>query len=83
MSIGSLLVSSTSSDWSQLEEHDHSEFVVASMDAELRSMVDAYQHGLVVTYVRSGDVEPMVAFSTDLTDWWTIPGLDLCANRPC
>ena len=46
-------------------------------------MVDAYQHGLVVNYARSVDVASPLEFSTDLTDWWTIPGLDFCANLPC
>ena len=57
-----LRVSSTPSDWSQLEESgDSDEFL-----GGIRSAVDAYQHGLVVNYVLSGDVEPMVLFSTDL-----------------
>ena len=42
----SLLVSSTPSDWSQLEEDVHSESLAGT-----NSMVDAYQHGLVVSYV--------------------------------
>ena len=45
----SMLVSSTPSDWSQLEEHDDSDVHRLGSD----SMVDAYQHGLVVNYVRS------------------------------
>ena len=77
MGTGSLLVSSTPSDWSQLEEDVHSESLAGT-----NTMVDAYQHGLVVEYSQSADVdfEPL-EFSTDLTDWWTIPGLDFCANR--
>ena len=45
----SLLVSSTPSDWSQLEERRFRESF-----AGINSMVDAYQHGLVVNYVLSG-----------------------------
>ena len=48
MGTGSLLVSSTPSDWSQLEEDVRSESLAGT-----NSMVDAYQHGLVVIYARS------------------------------
>ena len=78
MGTGSLLVSSTPSDWSQLEEDVHSESLAGT-----NTMVDAYQHGLVVEYSQSADVASPLEFSTDLTDWWTIPGLDFCANLPC
>jgi hypothetical protein len=44
-------------------------------------VVDVYQHGLVVHY--AGELEPPVSFSTDLTDWWTIPGLDFCVGMEC
>ena len=74
-----LHVSSTPSDWSQLEESGDSDAFLGG----IRSIVDVYQHGLVVNYVLSGAVEPMVSFSTDLTDWWTIPGLDFCVNIEC
>jgi hypothetical protein len=72
-----LRVSSAPSDWSRLEESGDFDGFLGGV----RSSVDAYQHGLVVNYVLSGEVEPMVSFSTDLTDWWTIPGL--CVHINC
>jgi hypothetical protein len=72
----SMFVSSTPSDWSQLEE----EFPPM---AGTYSTVGAFQHGLVVNYSWSEDVAPPLEFSTDLTDWWTIPGLDFCAIGQC
>lgn len=58
----------------QIEVSDHSDFVVES-----HYDVDVYQHGLVVAY--DCGVEPPVQFSTDLTDWWPIPGVEFLACR--
>ena len=74
-----ILVSSSASDWSQLEVSDHSGFDSGFL-AQTYSGVDVYQPGLVVHYDRylcdGGGLQPPVSFSTDLTDWWTIPGLE-------
>jgi len=74
-----ILVSSSASDWSQLEVSDHSGFQSGFL-AQTDSAVRVYQKGLVVHYDRSPcddeGLRPPVQFSTDLTDWWTIPGLE-------
>jgi hypothetical protein len=74
-----VVVSSSPSDWSQLEVSDHSGFQSGFL-AESRSGVDVYRQGLVVHYDRDGcddsGLVPPVQFSNDLTDWWTIPGLE-------
>jgi len=72
-----ILVSSSASDWSQLEVSDHSGFE-SDFLAQTHSRVDVYQQGLVVHYDRDlcDGHQPPVQFSTDLTDWWTVPGLE-------
>ena len=69
----SLLISSSASDWSQLEEPDYSEVVAA-----VRSRVEVYQDGTVLHYELGGSemhMDAPVKFSTDLSAWWTVPGL--------
>jgi hypothetical protein len=76
-----VLVSSSASNWSHLEVSDHSAVLAGS-----RSIVGGFQQGVVMSYVLSveppgsASIEglPPVSFSIDLTDWWTIPGLELC-----
>ena len=74
-----ILVSSSASDWSQLEVFDHSGFDSGFL-AQTDSAVLVYQKGVVVHYDRvlcdDEGLRPPVQFSTDLTDWWTIPGLE-------
>ena len=59
-----VLVSNSASDWSRLET---STYTPGTGD------VDVNQHGIVMNY--STDMDPPAMFSTDLSDWWTIPGL--------
>jgi hypothetical protein len=75
----SMLVSSTPSDWSQLDEDPPN---VGAWDGT-SSIIDAYQHGLVLNYSMSLESTTPVGFSTDLHNWWTIPGLDFCTILPC
>jgi hypothetical protein len=78
-----VLVSTSASDWSHLEGSDYSGFQSGFLAAS-DSTVDVDQHGLVVHYDRDlcdGEgLVPSVSFSTDLTDWWTIPGLDFLSR---
>jgi hypothetical protein len=79
-----VLVSSSPSDWSQLEVSDHDGFESGFL-AQTDSAVDVYQQVLVVHYDRylcdGQGLQPPVTFSTDLTDWWAIPGLEFLP--PC
>jgi hypothetical protein len=71
-----LLVSSSASDWSQLEESDYSEVLGAG-----RTTFDVYQQGLVMG--PGLNLEPSPWFSSDLIDWWTIPGLVVICTPGC
>jgi hypothetical protein len=73
-----VLVSSSPSDWSQL---DASAFGFdPGVLAQVHSSVDVSQQGLVVHHERdscdNAQLGMPLRFSTDLTDWWMIPGLE-------
>ena len=59
-----VLVSNSASDWSRLEDSGY--------EPAEHSHVDVNQQGILVNYGRG--LNPAI-FTTDLTDWWTIPGL--------
>jgi hypothetical protein len=59
-----VLVSSSASDWSQLED--------SSYEPPDWSHVDVNQQGILANYGRSLE---LATLTTDLTNWWTIPGL--------
>ena len=59
-----VLVSNSASDWSRLEDSGY--------EPAEHSHVDVNEQGILVNYGRG--LNPAV-FTTDLTNWWTIPGL--------